>query len=81
MDEQRIIVFCSSTCGPCHALCEWLDYYGLPYEKVLTDDPRFPSNIYHIPTIQIGEDRVGGFNRMAISKLLHTHGYLDGDIR
>lgn len=72
MRERKARVYCSNGCHPCIALCEWLDYIGLPYEKV-TDRSKFPAGVYRIPTFEFEGEFVGGYDRMAITALLGKH--------
>lgn len=76
MDEPRKArAYCNPNCRPCLALCEWLNYIGLPYEKV-TDYRNFPKGVTRIPTFEFEGEFVAGYDRMAISALLGRHNAL-----
>lgn len=75
MSEPKAKVYCNNTCPPCKALCEWLDWSGVPYEKV-TDRSKFPPTVTRVPTFELAGEFVRGFDRMAICLLLGKHDML-----
>lgn len=75
MKEQKAKVYCSDGCHPCVALCEWLNWAGVPFEKI-TDRSKFPPEVTRIPTFELCGEYVRGFDRMDISLLLGKHDML-----
>lgn len=76
MGEPGITVYCSKSCPPCHALCQWLDSIGLAYKKVVYGvDKDFPSEIRHLPTIEVEGERMPGHSRAEVIDLLNRHKY------
>lgn len=68
MQNEPIIVFTTTTCPYCHALTEWLDQEGIAYVEKPAEESMVPINV--VPTTQIGDVYVEGFDRSAIKKLL-----------
>lgn len=62
-----IKVYTTPTCIYCHALMEWLDKQGIEYEEI--DATNIP-NITSVPVAEIGDQRIIGFDRPAITKAL-----------
>ena len=62
-----IKVYSTETCPYCHALMDWLDDLGVEYEEV---DATGMSDIDVVPVTEIDGQRVVGFDRPAIKKLL-----------
>lgn len=75
MRELKAKVYCGEGCSPCRALCEWLDWAGVPYEKV-ADRSKFPPEITRVPTFELAGEFIRGFDRMGISLLLGKHDML-----
>lgn len=60
-------VYTTPTCIYCHALMEWLDQEGIPYEEV---DASQLTDINVVPVTEINGQRIVGFDRPAIKKAL-----------
>jgi len=66
---SEIKVYTTPTCVYCHALMDWLDEMGVEYEeKDATKEP----DIAAVPVIEIGNERIVGFDRPAIKKALRN---------
>lgn len=62
-----IKVYTTPTCIYCHALMEWLEEQGIKYQEV--DASSLP-NITAVPVTEIGDQRIVGFDRVAIKAAL-----------
>ncbi len=62
-----IKVYTTPTCIYCHALMEWLDEQDIKYQEIdASGDP----DITAVPVIEIGSERIVGFDRPAIKRAL-----------
>jgi len=68
MTAAPLIVYTTDTCGYCHALIEWLDAEKIPYVEKPAHESMIP--ILAVPTTQIGDIYIEGFDRTAIKKHL-----------
>lgn len=68
-----IRVYTTPTCVYCHALMDWLDELGVPYEEC---DATKKPGIAAVPVTEIGEATIVGFDRPAIKKALKKEGLL-----
>lgn len=68
--KEPIIVYTTTTCPFCRALTEWLDQEGIAYEEKPASESMVP--IMAVPTTQIGEVFVEGFDREAIKRYLQS---------
>lgn len=64
-----IKVYTTPTCVYCHALMEWLDEQGVPYEEHSASER---DDIAAVPVTVIGDTEIVGFDRPAIKKALAT---------
>ena len=62
-----IKVYTTPTCAYCHALMDWLDDMGVPYEEC---DATKEEGITAVPVTMINDTRIVGFDRPAIKKAL-----------
>ncbi len=62
-----IKVYTTPTCIYCHALMEWLEEQGIKYQEI--DASSLP-NITAVPVTEIGNQRIVGFDRVAIKAAL-----------
>ena len=62
-----IKVYTTPTCAYCHALMDWLDSLGIPYEEC--DATKEPT-ISAVPVTIIGNERIVGFDRPAIKRAI-----------
>lgn len=62
-----IKVYTTPTCIYCHALMEWLEEQGIEYQEV--DASSLP-DITAVPVTEIGDQRIVGFDRVAIKAAL-----------
>lgn len=62
-----IKVYTTPTCVYCHALMEWLEEQGIEYQEV--DASSLP-DITAVPVTEIGDQRIVGFDRVAIKAAL-----------
>ena len=62
-----IKIYTTPTCIYCHALMDWLDSLGVEYEEI---DATKDDSIEVVPVTEINGERVVGFDRPAIKKLL-----------
>lgn len=62
-----IKVYTTPTCVYCHALMEWLEEQGIEYQEI--DASSLP-NITAVPVTEIGNQRIVGFDRVAIKAAL-----------
>lgn len=62
-----IKVYSTETCPYCHALMDWLDDMGVPYEEI---DATTMDDIATVPVTEINGERIVGFDRPAIKKAL-----------
>lgn len=64
-----IKVYSTTTCPYCHALMNWLDDLGVEYEEINAEnDPTITS----VPVTEINGERIIGFDRPALKKLLKS---------
>ena len=73
-NENMIKVYSAEWCPYCHAEMEWLDEMGVEYEEVDIDKEgiKMPS----IPVTEIGEEKIEGFNRAKIKRVLKKNGLI-----
>lgn len=62
-----IKVYTTPTCIYCHALMEWLEEQGIKYQEI--DASSLP-DITAVPVTEIGDQRIVGFDRIAIKAAL-----------
>lgn len=62
-----IKVYTTPTCIYCHALMEWLEEQGIEYQEI---DASTMSDISAVPVTEIGDQRIVGFDRVAIKAAL-----------
>ncbi len=60
-------VYTTPTCIYCHALMDWLEEQDIEYEEI---DASTMPDITAVPVIEIGEQRIVGFDRPAIKAAL-----------
>ena len=70
---MKPIVYSTPDCHYCHALKDWLEDIGVPYEEIDASDL---GNIPVVPETHIGDDTFIGFERRKILKSLKSHGLL-----
>lgn len=63
-----IKVYTTETCYYCHALMDWLDKEGVEYKELNAANADFP--IEAVPVTVIGDQKIIGFDRVAIKKAL-----------
>ena len=66
---STVKVYTTPTCIYCHALMDWLDSQGIPYEEL--DATKEPS-IATVPVTIIGDTKIVGFDRPAIKRALKS---------
>lgn len=75
---MQVKVYSADWCPYCHALMNWLDSLGVKYEEIDADtfvhDP--DSDINALPVTEIANQRIVGFDRVAIKKALKAAGAL-----
>lgn len=62
-----IKVYSTETCPYCHALMDWLDEQGIKYEAI---DASTASDIDVVPVTIVGDQKIIGFDRPAITAAL-----------
>lgn len=62
-----IKVYTTPTCVYCHALMDWLEKQGIPYEEI---DASQMEGITAVPVTEVNGERIVGFDRPAIKKAL-----------
>lgn len=62
-----IKVYTTPTCIYCHALMDWLEKQGIEYEEI---DASKMEGITAVPVTEIGDERIIGFDRPAITRAL-----------
>lgn len=62
---MKIILYSRDTCSPCRTLKYLLNKKGVPYEEREPDD-----SVWIVPTVQIGETRIEGYNLPAVLEAL-----------
>lgn len=62
-----IKVYTTKVCPYCHALMDWLDQQGVEYEEV---DASTMPDIQAVPVTDINGERIVGFDRPALKKVL-----------
>lgn len=65
-----IKVYTTPTCIYCHALLEWLEEQGIAYQEI---DASSMPDITAVPVTEIGDQRIVGFDRVAIKSALSTN--------
>lgn len=65
---KEIKVYATNTCPYCHAVIDWLDSIGAKYEVI---DASTMPDIEVVPVTVINGQKVVGFDRPAILKLLN----------
>ena len=68
-----IKIYTTPTCIYCHALMDWLDELGVPYEEL---DATTMDDISAVPVTIIGDKKIVGFDRPAIKKALKAENML-----
>ncbi|MDO5481147.1 MAG: glutaredoxin family protein [Candidatus Saccharibacteria bacterium] len=69
-----IKVYSAEWCPYCHAEMEWLDEMGVEYEEVDIDKEGIKMS--SIPVTEIGDERIEGFNRAKIKRVLKKNGLI-----
>lgn len=70
-NEGMIKVYTTPTCIYCHALMEWLDSKGIEYEEM---DATKEDDIATVPVTEIDGERIVGFDRPGIKRVLEAAG-------
>lgn len=68
-----IKVYTTPTCVYCHALMDWLDKLKVEYKEI---DASSVEGIAAVPVVEIGGERIVGFDRPAIKKALKSNNLL-----
>ncbi len=68
-----IKVYTTPTCVYCHALMDWLDELKVEYKEI---DASSVEDIAAVPVVEIGGERIVGFDRPAIKKALKSNNLL-----
>ena len=66
-------VYTTPTCVYCHALMEWLDEKKIKYEEI---DASSVEGISAVPVIEIGDEKIVGFDCPSIKKALKKNNLL-----
>ena len=65
-----IKIYTTTTCGYCHALMDWLDGQGIKYQEINAEEM---DDIDVVPVTVIGDERIVGFDRPAITAAMKKY--------
>lgn len=67
---ETVKIYTTHTCPYCFALAEWLEELGVQFEEHSASEL---SDVDMVPVLIIGEDKLVGFDRPAILRVLKKH--------
>ena len=68
---MEVKVYSASWCPYCHAEMEWLEEIGVKFREIDIEEEGV--EVTGLPVTEIGDERIEGFNRIAIKKALKKH--------
>lgn len=76
MENKKVVIFTSNTCGYCHSAKDYLDSINCEYtEKNISTDAEARKELIQkgfmgVPVIYVGEEVIQGFDKVKLEKLL-----------